>query len=69
VVDADEIIVLVKGEIKERGTHTQLLTSGGVYADMWARQQEAAEAEARLKKMREENPELFKLQFGEETKG
>ena len=69
VVDADEIIVLVKGEVKERGTHTQLLTAGGVYADMWARQQEAAEAEERLKKMREENPELFRLQFGEETQG
>ncbi len=44
VVDADEILVLVAGEIVERGKHNQLLESGGVYADMWNRQLEADEA-------------------------
>lgn len=44
VVDADEILVLDQGEIKERGTHAQLLAQDGQYATMWARQQEANEA-------------------------
>lgn len=35
VVDADEIIVLEHGRIMERGTHAQLLTHGGVYANLW----------------------------------
>jgi subfamily B ATP-binding cassette protein MsbA len=28
---ADEIVVLQKGEIAERGTHDQLLQRGGIY--------------------------------------
>ena len=43
VADADEIVVLEKGIITERGTHDELLDLGGRYASMWARQ--AAEAE------------------------
>ncbi len=39
VVDADQIIVLEKGEIVERGTHTELLAHKGLYATMWERQQ------------------------------
>ena len=38
IVSCDEILVLVKGEIVERGTHTQLLAKKGVYFDMWERQ-------------------------------
>ena len=48
VVDADEIIVLEKGQIAERGTHTVLLKKKGLYADMWNRQQEADEARRKL---------------------
>jgi ABC-type transport system involved in Fe-S cluster assembly fused permease/ATPase subunit len=48
VVDADEILVLDMGQIVERGHHAALLARGGVYAAMWARQQEAAQREAAL---------------------
>ena len=43
VVDAHEILVLVNGEIVERGTHSKLVSSGGVYAGMWALQQSGAD--------------------------
>ncbi|MBS3996563.1 MAG: ABC transporter ATP-binding protein/permease [Hydrogenophaga sp.] len=43
VVDAHEILVLVNGEILERGTHAALLARGGVYAGMWALQQSGAD--------------------------
>ena len=42
VVNADEIIVLDEGRIIERGRHGDLLTQGGAYAALWARQQAAA---------------------------
>ncbi len=43
VVDAHEILVLVNGEIVERGTHSDLVARGGVYAGMWALQQSGAD--------------------------
>lgn len=38
IVGADEIIVLDKGRLVERGTHTELLMHGGHYAALWALQ-------------------------------
>ena len=46
VVDADQILVLEGGRIVERGDHAELLRRRGIYAAMWARQQEAARHEA-----------------------
>lgn len=42
IVDADEILVLEKGKIIERGRHSSLLSRQGVYAALWARQEQAA---------------------------
>ncbi|WP_423908782.1 ABCB family ABC transporter ATP-binding protein/permease [Candidatus Spongiihabitans sp.] len=40
VINADEIIVLDKGEIVERGTHQSLVAGGRLYSQMWALQQQ-----------------------------
>ncbi len=48
VVDADEILVLDAGKIIERGQHQQLLEKHGQYAEMWERQQEAANMQEKL---------------------
>ncbi|MCZ6467812.1 MAG: metal ABC transporter permease, partial [Alphaproteobacteria bacterium] len=50
VVDADEIVVLDEGRIVERGGHAQLLAARGGYADMWARQRQAAKARETLER-------------------
>ena len=41
----DRIFVLERGRIVEEGTHDELVSRGGVYAAMWARQQLAEELE------------------------
>ena len=48
IISADEIIVLDRGVIVERGTHHQLLAQAGLYASMWNRQREAAQAREKL---------------------
>jgi ATP-binding cassette subfamily B protein len=53
VIGADEIIVLDKGVIVERGTHEKLLAESGVYAAMWNRQREADQAREALKRAEE----------------
>ncbi|MFH1806278.1 MAG: ABC transporter ATP-binding protein/permease [Pseudomonadota bacterium] len=45
VIDADEIIVLRDGQVAERGRHHDLLDQNGLYAEMWAQQQEIRQAE------------------------
>jgi ABC-type transport system involved in Fe-S cluster assembly fused permease/ATPase subunit len=64
VVDADEILVLDKGTIVERGTHQSLLDSGGVYAAMWNRQREVDEAQEKLRRAAEEEPAPVKVKLG-----
>jgi ATP-binding cassette, subfamily B, heavy metal transporter len=55
IISADEIIVLDQGRIAERGTHAQLLASGGLYASMWNRQREAEAARERLAQVDDDN--------------
>ena len=43
---ADKIIVLDKGELKEMGTHDELLQKGGYYAQLYAMQFEKRSARA-----------------------
>ena len=38
IASADQILVLDGGEVREIGTHEDLLAKGGLYAEMWARQ-------------------------------
>jgi ATP-binding cassette subfamily B protein len=38
IVDADQILVLRRGRIVERGDHAALLAKGGEYAALWRRQ-------------------------------
>ncbi len=38
IVDADQILVLRRGRIVERGTHADLLSKAGEYAALWRRQ-------------------------------
>ena len=45
VMNADEIIVFDAGHIVERGKHAALLAANGLYAQMWALQQQDRDAE------------------------
>ncbi len=40
IVDADKIVVLENGRVVEHGSHSELLTVQGRYAQMWAMQQQ-----------------------------
>ncbi|MFA5170218.1 MAG: ABC transporter ATP-binding protein/permease [Sulfuriferula sp.] len=44
IVDADQILVMEQGRIVERGGHRELLAANGVYAKLWALQQEEAKS-------------------------
>ena len=45
IVDADQILVMDHGRVAERGSHRELLEQGGLYAHMWALQQQEEAAQ------------------------
>jgi ATP-binding cassette subfamily B protein len=61
VVNAHEIIVLEAGRIVERGRHAQLLELDGLYARMWALQQQERELRASKRRARLEPVNLVAL--------
>ncbi|HUI22164.1 MAG TPA: ABC transporter ATP-binding protein/permease [Methylocella sp.] len=67
IVHADEIIVLDKGEIAERGSHASLLSQNGLYAALWKRQNEVRQAEETLRRAASE--EGGRLSIKIETEG
>lgn len=42
IQNADQILVLDKGSVKEQGSHSELLEKNGLYAAMWRDYQQAA---------------------------
>ncbi len=44
VMDADLILVMEAGTVREQGSHRELLTQGGLYAHLWALQEREDEA-------------------------
>ncbi|MBL8630358.1 MAG: ABC transporter ATP-binding protein/permease [Rhodospirillaceae bacterium] len=48
IVDADQILVLDKGAIVERGTHAELIARGGLYAAAWQKQQKSMQMASEL---------------------
>jgi ATP-binding cassette subfamily B protein len=50
IQNADQILVLDKGEITERGVHEQLMKQNGLYAKLWAMQQKSMEWNIQHKK-------------------
>ena len=65
VVDADEIVVLERGQVAERGTHTELLARDGLYAAMWNRQRQAEQAREILKEVEDETAIALRAQQAE----
>jgi ATP-binding cassette, subfamily B, heavy metal transporter len=65
IIDADEILVLDRGIIVERGTHQWLLASGGLYASMWNRQREAEQARETLARVGDDDVAPDRVPLGE----
>jgi ATP-binding cassette subfamily B protein len=46
VRDADQILVMSRGRLAQQGTHDELVRQGGLYAEMWAAEQEKMQIRA-----------------------
>jgi ABC-type transport system involved in Fe-S cluster assembly fused permease/ATPase subunit len=67
VINADEIIVLDRGEIVERGGHAALLSQNGLYAGLWKRQNEVRQAEETLRRAAIEEGGIFRINIETEA--
>jgi ATP-binding cassette subfamily B protein len=59
IADADQILVLDKGSIIERGSHRELLVAKGFYAHMWELQQQEEQSRLQLVDDIEDNPDTM----------
>jgi ATP-binding cassette subfamily B protein len=50
IVNADVILVVNDGQIVEQGTHSELLSKGGFYSEIYYSQYDSENAECRMKK-------------------
>jgi ABC-type multidrug transport system fused ATPase/permease subunit len=57
ITTSDQIIVLHKGKIAERGTHNELLALGGRYHAMWEKQTTIEKKEKEKKELEGETSE------------
>ncbi|MBN3314880.1 ABCB6 protein, partial [Atractosteus spatula] len=46
IISADQILVLHEGQIAERGRHDELIAKGGLYCDMWQKQQQGSDSDS-----------------------
>jgi ATP-binding cassette, subfamily B, heavy metal transporter len=65
VVHAQQIIVMDRGRIVERGTYAELIRMGGLFAQMWALQQQRAEQAQKM----DADERIGEEQTGEEHVG
>ena len=65
ITSADQIIVLQNGQVRERGTHDELLAAKGHYATMWKKQVRAQKA-AEEAKVKMDRAERLRAQAGGE---
>ncbi|KAL5422758.1 hypothetical protein PMIN06_013115 [Paraphaeosphaeria minitans] len=60
ITHADQILVLHRGKIAERGTHEDLLEKNGHYAAMWKKQVRAQTAAEQAKMLRDKSERLLR---------
>ncbi|KAL5370736.1 hypothetical protein PMIN02_013070 [Paraphaeosphaeria minitans] len=60
ITHADQILVLHRGKVAERGTHEDLLEKNGHYAAMWKKQVRAQTAAEQAKMLRDKGERLLR---------